>query len=425
MIGDPTIEAWPARREIVVIGCGSIGLPLAAALASRGCRVLGYDTNAPRVAALSDGRIETAEDGLAAATRAALATGALRFAAALDRASGPRAFILAVPTPATADEGFDGRPIDAALTSAAEVALDRDLVCIRATVPIGTTTALSAAYPRLLFASCPDRTLSGLAFVEQFEVPHLVGGVTGEAAAAASALFARLGRVVRVHDAETAEAIKLFANVQRDCAFALANQFALLCEAAGVDFHEVRTAGAEEYPRFALPRPGPVGGPCLSKDVHVLAASRGAAGLDLRLLLKARRLNEGLAGAHARQILERLGASQGPVAVLGLAFKGTPPTLDVRDGYAAALVVELKRARPGIVIRLWDPMRAGSLPATLSDAAIIVLANDHPALAGMLDEARHWAPGAALFDLTGVLGEDIGEAPGVEVHRFGNGRARP
>jgi len=81
----------------------------------------------------------------------------------------------------------------------------------RATVPIGAL----AAWPPPIRACCspPVRTARSAAAPSSSSSrrPHLIGGVTAEAGHQAAELFALLAPVVCVADAETAEAIKLFA----------------------------------------------------------------------------------------------------------------------------------------------------------------------------------------------------------------------
>ena len=91
---------------MVVVGCGAIGLPLAVAFAGRGRAVLGCDIDAGKVEALRAGRTALVEDGLEAALGEALSNGRIEFTTTLAPAAAPRAFIVAVPTPA-GPEGFD------------------------------------------------------------------------------------------------------------------------------------------------------------------------------------------------------------------------------------------------------------------------------------------------------------------------------
>ena len=409
-----------SERDAVVIGCGAIGLPLAVALASAGAAVLGIDSDVAKAASLGAGRLDLIDAGLGDALREGLASGRLAFAPMLEAANHGRAYVIATPTPASAGDVMDRGPLEGALAAVAGVARPGDLVCIRSTVPIGATRALARAFapPGLAFAACPDRSVAGQAYAEQFTVPHIVGGLGDEAGARAEALFAPLGAVVRTPDPETAEAIKLFANVERDVTFALANQFALICEATGVDFAAVRQAGASGFPRFSLARPGPVGGPCLTKDLALLLASAGIDGIDTALLSAARALNASLAPRLVAMIEAELAGRSAPaVAILGLAFKGSPPTIDRRGAFAGALADRLHERRPGLDLRLWDPVsepRAGRR-AAVDGAGVVVLANDHPDLAGGLD--AELAPGAVVFDLTGLV--EAGAR--FDVRRLGDG----
>jgi len=410
------------RPEVVVLGCGAVGLPLAVALASRGARVLGVDTDAGLVAALRCGRAQLVEDGLQAAVGDGLATGALAFATELRPTERPRAFVICVPTPASR-ERFDAGPLDGAAEAVVGAAHPGDLVCIRSTVPIGATRRLAERHADrgLAWASCPDRSLAGATLAEQFSTPHLVGGATPGAATRAAALFERLGRVIAVRDPETAEAIKLFANVSRDVSFALANTFAHICEASGVSYAEVRAAGADGYPRFNLAAAGPVGGPCLTKDVHVLAASAPLAGVDLSLLTAARAANERLVDAVAAELLAGQSDAPGPIAILGLGFKGAPATRDQRFAFGPQLVRALAAARPGLEIRTWDPVTqpaASSRDAAIAGAAAIVLANNHPDLVGAARASRALAAEALIVDMCGVL---PAAASSGRVRRFGEG----
>lgn len=50
--------------QIVVIGCGAIGLPIAVAFASRGAQVLGVDNDAQLIAKLAAADTQLLDDGL-------------------------------------------------------------------------------------------------------------------------------------------------------------------------------------------------------------------------------------------------------------------------------------------------------------------------------------------------------------------------
>ena len=419
--------------QVVLVGCGAIGLPLAVAFASRGCDVVGVDTDAVRLAALQAGRISDLDAGLGEAFASAVIAGRLSFQATLARSHAPRAFILAVPTPVDSA----GTPIlanvEAAIEAIGASARDQDLLVVRATVPIGTARKLAGVLAArglsLLVAACPDRSVAGRSFIEQFSVPHIIGGMDSRAAEAAARLFGQLGPTVRVSTPETAEAVKLFANVQRDVAFALANQFALVSEQLDLDFGEIVRAGREGYARFSLARPGPVAGPCLPKDTAILASSLTEPG-TLDLARAARKLNESLIEYVANAVKQHLDRGKRPrpvVAVLGLAFKGNPPTTDRRGSFGLALAARLRADLADATLRLGEPTSDDptecDLETVVAGADVVVIANDHPAIAALGADsiAQRLNAGALIYDTSAALAFTGGLPNGVTLRRLGHG----
>ena len=174
-----------------------------------------------------------------------------------------------------------------------------------------------------------------------------------------------------------AEAAKLFANVQRDVTFALANQLALAAEALNLDLAEIARAASEGYPRFSLARPGPVGGPCLTKDTALLAHALAEGRLSIPVA--ARTLNQSLLGHVAQVVARHVGAAARPViAVLGLAFKGDPPTADRRGSFGVALAQRLQRDLAQAELRLFEPTDGHALDRIVAGADVVVIANYHP-----------------------------------------------
>jgi UDP-N-acetyl-D-mannosaminuronic acid dehydrogenase len=416
--------------QVVVVGCGAIGLPLATAFATRGFEVLGVDTDPARLAALREGRVGAIDEGLGDALAAAVAAGRLTFADAPAASGRPRAFILAVPTP------VDQRPVlghvEAAAASVVRAARDGDLMLVRATVPVGTTRRLAAAAAacgrRLLVAACPDRSVAGQCFVEQFSVPHLIGGIDADATRAAAQLFARLGTTIAVSSPEVAEAAKLFANVQRDVTFALANQLALAAEQLDLDFGEIARAASDGYPRFSLARPGPVGGPCLTKDTALLAHSLAAGSLSVPVA--ARALNESLLDHVAEAVARHVdGAARPVIAVLGLAFKGDPATADRRGSFGIALARRLQADLAQAQLRQFEPtdghdLDRQDLDRIVAGADVVVIANDHPRISALDPAAlaRSLRAGALIYDACCALAPVAGALPNaVRLRRLGEG----
>lgn len=429
------------RDRIVVLGCGTVGLPLAVALAVRGFEVCGHDTDAARVTSGNEGRIEIEEPALRADYAAAVAGGGLRFSTTLPVEPQSRCFVIAVPTPAGAG-GFDRAPFDATVASILAVARPGDAVMVRSTVPIGTARSMAAGFAKrglaLDVTCCPDRTICGHSYGELFEIPHIIGAASEPARRRAVAILGALGPVIEVESLETAEAAKLFCNAQRNAIFGLANEFALICECLGLDIHAIQDAASQGYRRYTLPRPGPVGGPCLFKDTELLrtalpdprvAPMIAAVGAD----------NENLVD-HAASLIGRHLAAASPgratVGLLGIAFKGRPATRDTRRSFALTLAERLRANHPDLEIRGWDSeiasshmasfglVAAADAQAAARGAHVLVLANDHPALE-RLDLAAVAAvmnrPGL-IYDLCGVQrGSRATLPPGIALQVLGVG----
>src|SRR5687768_11885849 len=106
-----------SAREVCVLGLGYVGLPLVCAAAGAGHRVIGFDSDTERVAALRRGLspVEDVEDRL---LEKALASGRVSFT---DRASdivGSDTFVICVPTPLK-DKSPDLSMVDAAVDTVA------------------------------------------------------------------------------------------------------------------------------------------------------------------------------------------------------------------------------------------------------------------------------------------------------------------
>ena len=88
-------------KSVCVIGLGYIGLPTASVLATNGFQVLGVDVDPTVVETVNNGDIHIEEPGLHTVVRAAIQSGNLR---AAEKPEPCDAYILAVPTPLTADK---------------------------------------------------------------------------------------------------------------------------------------------------------------------------------------------------------------------------------------------------------------------------------------------------------------------------------
>ena len=135
-----THRAAGEPRRITVIGCGHVGLVLAAGLADLGHHVMGVDVSETLVAELCAGVLRIQEPGLPELVTAGVASGRLLFTTSYEFAI-PEAEVifLAVDTPQTLAGAADLRNIRAATRSiAASLNGSNPIIANKSTSPIGT-----------------------------------------------------------------------------------------------------------------------------------------------------------------------------------------------------------------------------------------------------------------------------------------------
>lgn len=396
-----------ARYDVGVIGLGYVGLTLATVLAEVGLKVIGLEKRADVVDLTNAGTPHFSENGLEEMLGRVVAAGHLTAAECFAPGVVCDTYVITVGTPLDTQGSARLDMIEAATRQVAETMEDGALVVLRSTVKIGTTRdvvapILEASGKRFDIAMCPERTLEGKALVELRELPQIVGADTQAVRDRAAALFGRLtNSIVQVSSPETAEIVKLVDNTFRDVQFGFANEVARVCDAFGVNAHEVISSGKLGYKRTNVPLPGLVGGPCLEKDPHILAQSVRDRGVTLDIAPASRLVNERqpyeTVDFVAAEMNRRGIAPDAEIALLGMAFKGVPATDDLRGSMALKVLDALTRVRPQARIRLFDPVIganelahavpghtvAGDLRAAARGASVAIIANNHPALGAL------------------------------------------
>jgi UDP-N-acetyl-D-mannosaminuronic acid dehydrogenase len=340
---------------------GYVGLTLAAAMARKGGYELhGVDVQPAVVDGLSRGEPHIFEPGVDEAFRELVGERIFVAPALPDQVLD--AVVICVSTPV--DE-VTREPYLENLVAAAEHVAQRcrpdTLVVVRSTVPVGTSREfvlplLLRAWGAARLVMAPERTIQGQALRELVELPQVIGGLDQESLELGLALFGGLARqLVPVSSLEAAELVKLANNCHTDLIYSFGNEIAMLTERLGLDPLEVIGAANLDYPRPDIAKPGYVGGGCLSKDPYLMLAGARRHGHRSELIASARTLNENLPVHVARRVVELMPQERaGVLAVLGWAYKGCPPTDDVRGTPIAAMMPVFTAA--GIRVLGHDPL---------------------------------------------------------------------
>jgi UDP-N-acetyl-D-mannosaminuronic acid dehydrogenase len=410
-------------RTVAVIGLGYIGLPTAAALATRGISVIGVDVNEDTVEAVRRGEVPFVEPDLAVAVRGAVSMGSLTTSSKTPEAD---AFIIAVPTPFTDDHSADLSYIRSAIEGIAPVLRGGEIVILESTSPPGATMKMSEwlaelrpdltlphtgeGVSNISVAHCPERVLPGRVMIEIVTNDRLIGGITRRCAERAAEIYRVFcqGELL-LTDAGSAEMAKLVENSYRDVNIAFANELSLICERLRIDVWEVIHL-ANHHPRVNILTPGPgVGGHCIAVDPWFIVASAP----DLSPLIRlAREVNDAKPHHVAQQVIGKAGRFVSPsIAFLGLAFKANID--DLRESPSVGIVAEVAEALPNVRILVAEP-HIHELPASLMEygnislerttdvvdaADIVVLLVDHDQFRVI---NRSMLAGKVLYDTRGA-----------------------
>lgn len=356
-------------KTVAVIGLGYVGLTLALTLNEFGIRVIGIDTNEEVMDKLRKGLPHFFERGLAPLlTKHANAL--LTFQSTLKKEE-TDIFVVCVGTPVDEQGHVLTTFLEEASRNVGRVLKPHDLVILRSTVPIGTCRSLVipileeesglSAERDFFLAFAPERTVEGRALEELRTLPQVIGGINKQSIDVASQFFQIFTRtIVSVNSLEEAEAVKLLNNTFRDVSFGFANEAAHVLSRYGITARSVICAANEGYTRNTIPPPSPgVGGACLVKDPHLFAQSARAKGYEPRLPPAARAVNTSMIDFVAGKVHDFLRSTGRPPAsakilLMGMAFKGTPETSDIRFSTSVDILRRLQATFPTTTI--YDPI---------------------------------------------------------------------
>ena len=395
-----TMFSVPAGKRVSVFGLGYVGLPVAAALASRGFEVIGVDVAPKIVDVINTGKIHIVEPDLDMLVQAAVSAGKLKATLEPEPAD---AFIIAVPTPFKDNHEPDLSYVRSATAAIAPLLRKGNLIVLESTSPVGTTEEIvawiSEKRPDLVMPSdqrddcdiyvahCPERVLPGRVLRELVDNDRIIGGISPHCAECAAELYRSFVRgEIHLTTARTAELAKLSENAYRDVNIAFANELSIICDRLSINVWEMIEL-ANKHPRVNILSPGAgVGGHCIAIDPwFIVAAARD----DTKVIRAAREVNDGKPHFVVEKV--KIAASrlrQPVIACLGLSYKADID--DLRESPAVHIVEMLAEARVGELLvvepnlkqlpenlRQSDCVRPSELGPALAAADIVLLLVDH------------------------------------------------
>jgi len=327
--------------NLVVVGLGYVGLPVAQEACRSGMRVIGLDVDERLVTNLGRGIShidDVTDDDLEEMIQAG-------FTATSDSAPLAEAdvVVICVPTPLDDDKNPDLTAVLDAARSVGDLLQPGSLVVLESTTYPGTTeervrpiledgSGLTAGIDFEL-AYSPERIDPGNREWGLRNTPKVVGGLTEGCLERAVGFYEQLvDTVVPTVGLREAEFAKLLENTYRHVNIALMNEMAIFCHEAGIDLWEAVEAAATKPFGFQAFTPGPgIGGHCIPIDPNYLSWVARSVGYRLHFVELAQEVSERMPAYVARRAQDMLNRQGKPVQGSSVVLAGVTYKANIGD----------------------------------------------------------------------------------------------
>ncbi|ASY33111.1 MULTISPECIES: nucleotide sugar dehydrogenase [Streptomyces] len=408
------------RNDLVVIGLGYVGLPLALEATRAGLTVTGLDRDPATVTSLNDGvsHVDDISNNDVSEMLKAHFTATHDESVIADAA----VVVVCVPTPLSPHGGPDLTMVESACISISRHLRPGTLVVLESTTYPGTTDEVVrpilessglAAGTDFHLAFSPERVDPGNRLFGIRNTPKVVGGHTPDCTSAAASFYGKfVDEIVQSAGTREAEMAKLIENTYRHVNIALVNEMAVFCHELGIDLWNAIDCAATKPFGFQAFRPGPgVGGHCIPIDPNYLAHKVRTLGYPFRMVELAQEINTRMPRyvvERAQQLLDRSGKTLGGATVLLMGVTYKADIADQRETTARHVVQRLRALGAEVIfhdpyVPVWEvdgiPVKAaaGDLIKALASADLVILLQQHRSYD--LDQIEQHAP--LLLDTRG------------------------
>ena len=324
--------------RVGIIGLGYVGLPLISAFTNSGFRCLGFDVDHSKIQLLRQGQSYIRH--IPSATIADWnQRGVLDATSDMSRLQEADALLICVPTPLNESRDPDLQYIESTGRAIAKVLRPGQLVILESTtyptttrdvlVPILNQNPSGLTCGREFFvAFSPEREDPGNPNYTAAGIPKVVGGTDSHSGDLAADLYSHaIVKVVRVDNAEIAEACKILENTYRAVNIALVNELKMLFDRMGIDIWKVVDAAKTKPFGFQAFYPGPgLGGHCIPIDPFYLSWLARRYGMSTRFIELAGEVNTFMPRYVVSRVADFLNDVGKPVrgsriCILGMAYK--------------------------------------------------------------------------------------------------------
>ncbi len=338
-----------------VIGLGFVGITLAIHLANKGVTVDGFDKNIKLIADYKKAKISFYEEGLYSNLKKSISSNNINFNSSFSKLR-HNIYIISVGTPVNEKTKQPiYKELINVLSQIGKKITSQTMIFMRSTIPLGSSRKIFVPLLEKIsklkcgedffYLMAPERTIEGNALKELYEIPQIIGGYSDNCLKRGQNYFNNFcDSVIATETIEAAELAKLMCNTYRDMNFAFSNEVAMICSNYNIDSNKIIKQTNEGYNRANIPQPSPgVGGYCLSKDPYLFSTKMQKKFYSPSFGRISRKINKKIEDYPIKifkEFKEKYLKNKKSinVLVLGLAFKGSPPTSDIRESVSIKLI---------------------------------------------------------------------------------------
>jgi nucleotide sugar dehydrogenase len=435
------------RYTVSVVGCGQIGVLHACLFAEAGFRVKCVDADQTIVNSILRGKISLLKREIGLKLKNHVKTGRLN-ATTDAKTAVSQSDVITITVPVKIGEKKKANYSNLENTcKRVGLGLRRgSLVVIMSTVGVGVTQGLVIEVLEntsgfkvgadLGLAYSPIQTLTEQTLENVANQERIVAATDKNSLNAASTILGTFtkGRLKKTECVKTAEAVTLFEAMQQDVNVALANELALFCEKAEVDYLEAhKLAKIHTYPVLSLPT---LDNGNTREDPYLLLEDSENLNLKLRISAIAREINEEIA-KHAinltKDALRNCGKTlrRAKISVLGILQTPnmkSPPKKMVEE---LAKMLEARGAKVGVFDPYFSSDEMGEMPYRLKknlsealegiDCILILTGHDQFKRLNLKKLKALMKMPAAIVDFEGIVEPDKVEKEGFIYRGLGRG----
>tara|TARA_B100000963_G_C22636443_1_gene677860 strand:+ start:1459 stop:3126 length:1668 start_codon:yes stop_codon:yes gene_type:complete len=387
-------------KKICVVGAGHIGLPLTIFLSLKTSGVNLYDKDKKKINLLKKNKFNFYEKNLDKFLISENSKKKINYASDI-KTLNSQIYIVCVGTILKKNKVCDNKLIINVIKQISKVLKPDDIIILRGTVQVGFTSNIAKKIieensnfkvgKNVYLGFMPERLLEGDSLNELNSLPQIISGVTNNCLIQIKEFSSGyFNRTIVAKSTEEAEIIKLCSNSFRDLNFSFANEISRLCEYYNLSANELIEKSNFGYSRNNIPLPSiGVGGFCLPKDPYIFSKL-----INKKKGYKLSHISREINDHSIDQAINKLStlkqkyfnkANKLKMLILGVAFKGLPETIDLRNSPSINIYESLKKKYDinlydinGQILRKYFNFKKLIMKPNLNSYDLVLIINKHP-----------------------------------------------